>query len=64
MNTNLEFLTSKQVMEILHISRATLSRMIEKGRVPYTKVGGVNRFPKTYFVQLKEDALHGFEAAS
>ena len=60
MNNELQFLTSKDVMNILKISRATLSRFIAQGKIPYSKIGGKNRFPRSYFVQMVEEAVNGF----
>ncbi len=35
-----EYLTSKEVLEILRISLRTLRYKLAEGKIPYTKVGG------------------------
>ncbi len=34
-----EFLTTRQLQEILHVDRTTIYRMAEAGRIPAVKVG-------------------------
>lgn len=41
-----EFLTTRQLQEILHVDRTTIYRMADDGRVPAVKVGNQWRFPR------------------
>ena len=41
-----EFLTTRQLQEILHVDRTTIYRMADDGRVPAVKVGSQWRFPR------------------
>jgi excisionase family DNA binding protein len=41
-----EFLTTRQLQEILHVDRTTIYRMADDGRVPAVKVGNQCRFPR------------------
>ncbi len=41
-----EFLTTRQLQEILHVDRTTIYRMADDGRVPAMKVGNQWRFPR------------------
>jgi excisionase family DNA binding protein len=41
-----EFLTTRQLQEILHVDRTTIYRMVEDGRVPAVRVGNQWRFPR------------------
>jgi excisionase family DNA binding protein len=41
-----EFLTTRQLQEILHVDRTTIYRMADGGRVPAVKVGNQWRFPR------------------
>lgn len=40
-----EFLTAKEMEELLHVDRSTIYRMAEQGRLPAVKVGKQWRFP-------------------
>ena len=41
-----EFLTTRQLQEILHVDRTTIYRMADDGRIPALKVGNQWRFPR------------------
>ena len=41
-----DFLTTRQLQEILHVDRTTIYRMADDGRVPAVKVGSQWRFPR------------------
>lgn len=41
-----EFLTTRQLQEILHVDRTTIYRMADDGRIPAVKVGNQWRFPR------------------
>ncbi len=41
-----EFLTTRQLQEILHVDRTTIYRMADAGRLPAVKVGSQWRFPR------------------
>jgi excisionase family DNA binding protein len=41
-----EFLTTRQLQEILHVDRTTIYRMADHGRLPAVKVGSQWRFPR------------------
>jgi excisionase family DNA binding protein len=41
-----EYLTTRQLQEILHVDRTTIYRMADGGRVPAVKVGSQWRFPR------------------
>ena len=41
-----EFLTTRQLQEILHVDRTTIYRMADDGRIPAMKVGSQWRFPR------------------
>lgn len=41
-----EFLTTRQLQEILHVDRTTIYRMAEAGRIPAVKIGNQWRFPR------------------
>lgn len=41
-----DFLTTRQLQEILHVDRTTIYRMADAGRVPAVKVGNQWRFPR------------------
>ena len=41
-----EFLTTRQLQEILHVDRTTIYRMADDGRIPALKVGSQWRFPR------------------
>jgi excisionase family DNA binding protein len=41
-----DFMTARQLEEILQVNRTTIYRMAERGRVPALKVGGQWRFPR------------------
>lgn len=41
-----EFLTTRQIQEILHVDRTTIYRMADDGRIPAVKIGGQWRFPR------------------
>lgn len=41
-----EFLTTRQLQEILHVDRTTIYRMADDGRLPAVKVGNQWRFPR------------------
>ena len=42
-----DFLTTRQLQEILQVDRTTIYRMADSGRVPAVKVGNQWRFPRT-----------------
>ena len=42
-----DFLTTKQLQEILQVDRTTIYRMADDGRVPAVKIGNQWRFPRT-----------------
>ena len=42
-----DFLTTKQLQEILQVDRTTIYRMADNGRVPAVKVGNQWRFPRS-----------------
>jgi excisionase family DNA binding protein len=44
MTSDYEVLTPKEVCEMLHIHRATLYKLIRKGKLPSFKIGGDWRF--------------------
>lgn len=41
-----EFLTTRQLQDILHVDRTTIYRMADDGRIPAVKVGSQWRFPR------------------
>lgn len=41
-----EFLTTRQLQDILHVDRTTIYRMADGGRIPAVKVGSQWRFPR------------------
>jgi excisionase family DNA binding protein len=41
-----DFLTTRQLQEILHVDRTTIYRMADDGRIPAVKVGSQWRFPR------------------
>lgn len=41
-----EFLTTRQLQDILHVDRTTIYRMADHGRIPAVKVGSQWRFPR------------------
>lgn len=41
-----EFLTTRQLQDILHVDRTTIYRMADNGRIPAVKVGSQWRFPR------------------
>jgi len=41
-----DFLTTRQLQEILHVDRTTIYRMADGGRIPAVKVGNQWRFPR------------------
>lgn len=41
-----EFLTTRQLQNILHVDRTTIYRMADDGRIPAVKVGSQWRFPR------------------
>lgn len=41
-----EFLTTRQLQDILHVDRTTIYRMADDGRIPAVKVGNQWRFPR------------------
>ena len=41
-----EFLTTRQLQEILHVDRTTIYRMADNGRIPAVKVGNQWRFSR------------------
>ena len=41
-----EYLTTRQLQEILHVDRTTIYRMADDGRIPAVKVGSQWRFPR------------------
>lgn len=41
-----EFLTTRQLQDILHVDRTTIYRMADDGRIPAIKVGSQWRFPR------------------
>lgn len=41
-----EFLTTRQLQEILHVDRTTIYRMADDGRIPAVKIGNQWRFPR------------------
>ena len=41
-----DFLTTRQLQEILHVDRTTIYRMADDGRIPALKVGSQWRFPR------------------
>jgi excisionase family DNA binding protein len=55
METILEqYLSTKELMAVLRVSRSTISRLLEEG-LPCLKVGHQNRFPKEEVIEwLKE----------
>jgi excisionase family DNA binding protein len=52
--TTEQFLSTKELMALLRVSRSTISRLLEEG-LPCLKVGGQNRFLKEEVIEwLKE----------
>jgi excisionase family DNA binding protein len=52
--TTAQYLSTKELMALLGISRSTIYRLLDDG-LPYLKVGGQNRFPKEEVIEwLKE----------
>ena len=41
------FLTTRQLQEMLQVDRTTIYRMVESGQIPGRKIGNQWRFPKT-----------------
>jgi excisionase family DNA binding protein len=41
-----EFLTTRQLQDILHVDRTTIYRMADDGRIPAVKIGSQWRFPR------------------
>ena len=50
-----EFLTFRQVMEILQISERTLYRLIRSAQIEAVKVGGVWRIPKLALLEYLQE---------
>ena len=63
METILEqYLSTKELMAVLRVSRSTISRLLEEG-LPCLKVGHQNRFPKEEVIEwLKERSEAELEA--
>lgn len=61
-----DFLTTRQLQEILHVDRTTIYRMADGGRVPAVKVGSQWRFPRRAvesWLKLQSDAGVAADAA-
>lgn len=61
-----EFLTTRQLQEILHVDRTTIYRMADDGRVPAVKVGNQWRFPQRaieHWLKTQSDASVAADAA-
>lgn len=50
-------LTNRQAMKYLHVSRSTLQRWRQEGKLPYRKVKGKILYTKDDIDQLLEEAL-------
>jgi len=62
-----EFLTTRQLQEILHVDRTTIYRMAEGGRLPAVKVGSQWRFPRRAiesWLKLQSDASLAADAGA
>jgi excisionase family DNA binding protein len=62
-----EFLTTRQLQEILHVDRTTIYRMADAGRVPAVKVGNQWRFPRRAiesWLKLQSDASVAADAGA
>ena len=53
--TDSEFLTTRQLQEILHVDRTTIYRMADDGRVPAVKVGSQSAIPPARNRELAQD---------
>lgn len=47
-----EFISVKELMEVLSLSRTTVWSMIKKGQIPYYKFGGAYRFKMDEVLQF------------
>jgi hypothetical protein len=56
------FLTSKQVCDIYHISKATVSGLRTEGKLPYTDEFGVLLHPQSKINQALMESLHNGQA--
>ena len=52
-----ELLTSKEVMEILRISKSTLLRYEKVGKIPFIRIGRMKRYKKKDIQKIIEQGL-------
>lgn len=53
-----------QAMTFLSVSRSTLYELMDKGVLPYAKIGRSRRIPKRALVELAQRTLRGGDALS
>lgn len=58
------FISVREAADFLGLSRSTLYALMEKGKMPFAKIGSARRVPRRALIEFGVSSLKGCEAPS